>query len=594
MAKIKIESKQDFLAYAKRILKEELQRLTEAKGNVKGEKSIKLSGKDSESGERIEKADYSKSAPAESEMKKAEKREKEEDVRNELESTDAIWNPNTGFQKRQPHKPSVSSGSPNPAVKPFRKEPVGDLGSNTSYGEVGDKDVSLVKKPLSKSMRGADTYVTSPREEDPDKMAPRNPTVGKDFVGKDRTAVAPKSEPLNINVSGASEETQEEFESEKQDYLEDRGIKSLVDFRSYLGRMLKSGGVDKTKLRTLVTAINNDTGETEDAMLEDLSSEALINLVMQQPSILNGAKYTSFEDFVEEMRGNTPVGQMYDPEMDRKDYSFELGDVLPKSTVKAPKKRKEEDRLEVSVEDVAKQLGMAKGGVSEAERQAIRKVVNMDNNSFMRKAEMESAKLSDLATDFLVEYDDQISSGEADSYAVAFDQFLKLLVSNGWVGGYINQLLSKGKVGGKGVSPQGILYIMTHMEDLATRARELAVDGRKPSPKSEVDMFAAKLIENPLVLELMVEERDALMDLFEVITGIANDIKENTPEEDFLEEDYREELWDEIQQVITTRGFDLHTQRDRVSAAATPEMKVSQTQEDALKKRLRARTKPRA
>lgn len=593
MAKIKIESKQDFLAYAKKILKEELERLTEAKGNVKGEKSIKLSGKDPETGERIEKADYSKNAPAESEIKKAEKRQKEEDVRNELESTEAIWNPNTGFQKRQPHKPAVSSGSPNPAVKPFRKEPVGDLGTNTSYGEVGDKDVSLVRKPKSKGIRGADTYITIPSEEDPDKMAPRNPIVGKDFVGKDRTAVAPKPEPLKVNVSGTSEETQEEFESEKEDYLEDRGIKTLVDFRSYLGRMLKSDGVDRTKLRTLVTATNNETGETEDALLEDLSSEALINLVMQQPSILNGAKYTSYEDFVEEMRGDTPVGQMYDPEMDRKDYSFELGDVLPRTTVAAPKKRKEEDRLEVSVEDVAKQLGMAKGGVSEAERQAIRKVVNMNNNSFMRKAEMESAKLSDLITDFFIEFDDQISSGEADAYSVAFDQFLKLLVSNGWVGGYINQLLSKGKIGGKGLAPQGILYLMTHMEDLATRAREIA-DGRKPSPKSEVDMFAAKLVENPLVLELMAEERDALMEVFENVTAITQYIKANTPEEDFLEEDYREELWDGIQKELSSQGFGLHTQRDRVSAAATPEMRVSQTQEDALKKRLRARTKPKA
>ncbi len=535
MAKIKIDSKQDFYAYTKRILKEELEKL----------KGRQLDLDDSE--------------PSESERKKAEKKEKENDVRNELESTDAYWT-NAGFQKRKPTAPS------GPVFKGRADDLPGREGS--------EKKPSLTKEPVKSPVLGTTTHFTS--RDDAEEKEKRVEKTSKDYIGKDRTYFARKAEPINVDVSNA------------EDYVEERGIRNLMDFRSYLGRLLVKNGFDKKKLRMLVSAKNNENGDVDDAMLEDLNSEALINLAIHHPEFLDGRKYSSYADFVNKEKGNTPIADMYDPEMDRKDYSFEFGDVLPRKSNREVEPKTQKDYAEMSIEDVMAATGMkGKESVVNAEKMGIRKLANLHNNSFMKKAEMESAKLTDLVTDFIVEFDDQISSGDPAANQATFDQFMKLLIDNDWVGGYINELLSGGKSTMKGVNKNGIFWIMTHIDDLVTRVSEIS-DGRKANPKSEADVFASKLALNQLVLDLIVEERNALMELFESAVDATNEIKENTPEEEFVEEDFREELWDTIQNFLSSESFGLHTQRDRLSKAVAPATKASQTQEDSLRKGLRA------
>ena len=538
MAKIKIDSKQAFLAYAKKILKEEL--------------------------EKIKGRQYSFTDPSEEERKKAEKKEKDNDVRNELETTDAQWTP-VGFQRRKPTAPTSK-------FKSDRDKFMDRTGNETKP--------SLTQEPTKSKTLGTTTHFTT-RDDDGDEeeKVKRVEKTAKDYVGKDRTYFDRKKEPLNVNVDDA------------EGYVEERGIRNLIDFRSYLGRRLVKNGFDKKKLRMLVSAKNNENGDVDDAMLEDLNSEALINLAIHHPEFLDGRKYSSYTDFVNKEKGNTPIADMYDPEMDRKDYSFEFGDVLLRKSNKEVEPKKQKDYAEMSMEDVMAATGMkSKGSFVQAEKMGIRKLTNLHNNSFMKKAEMESAKLTDLVTDFIVEYDDQLSSGDVDANQAAFDQFLKLLIENDWVGGYINQLLSGGKITMRGINKDGIFWIMTHTEDLQTRVEEIK-NGRKPNQKSEADMFAARLAANTLTYDLIVEEYNSLIEVFEDAIDVSNYLKENTPEDEFVEEDFREVLWDEINRTISSQSFGLHTQRDRLAQAVEPVTKTSQTQEDALRNKLKARRK---
>ena len=89
MAKIKLNTKEEFFAYAKKVLKEEILRLQEAKA----EETIKA--------KRLPSDDTT----PESVMKKIEAKKKKEDVRNELESGEAYWT-TAGFQKRKPTPPT--------------------------------------------------------------------------------------------------------------------------------------------------------------------------------------------------------------------------------------------------------------------------------------------------------------------------------------------------------------------------------------------------------------------------------------------------------------------------------------------------------
>jgi hypothetical protein len=372
MAKIKLNTKEEFFAYAKKVLKEEILRLQEAKA----EETIKA--------KRLPSDDTT----PESEMKKIEAKKKKEDVRNELESGDAHWT-TAGFEKRKPTPPTAKLKDPKTPefADPFPKG-----------GKARDLSVHMKDVPV----------------EDEDA-----PNLGVEkrggLEGFDRTAAERKAERLAVDVSGASE------------YTEERGVRNLKDYKNYLGRMLltPSVGFEKKNHRMLVSATNTETGETEDAMLEDLSPEALIDLAMQQPSLLN-PKIGSFESFMRDVRGDTPIADMYDPEMDKDKFTFELGDIVPGAVKKKEKDGyygKEQDRLDMSQEDVAAYFGEPKSqgqGVAKPEISALVKYGNLYNKSFMKAAEIQSAKLADLTTDFLMEFEDQVVSGiSADSNEVA-------------------------------------------------------------------------------------------------------------------------------------------------------------------------------
>ena len=532
MAKIKLNTKEEFFAYAKKVLKEEILRLQEAKAEEKI-KAKQLPVDDT---------------TPEQEMKRLDKKQKQADVRNELESSDAVWT-NAGFEKRQPTPPT--SKLKDPKTPEFADVyPKG--------GKARDLSVHMKDVPVKDD------------EEDPKLGVEKR---GKGIEGFDRTAAQRKAEPLRVDVADAPE------------YTEERGYRNLRDYKNYLGRMLltPSVGFDKKNHRMLVSATNAETGEVEDSMLEDLSAEALINLAMQNPSLLN-PKTGSFEAFLKDVRGDTPVADMYDPEMDRDKFTFELGDIVPGASTKKEKDGyygKEKDRLDVSQEDVANYFGEPKSqgqGVAKAEKSALVKYGNIFNKSFMKTAELESAKLADLTTDFLLEFEDQLTSEDDSQFEFAFNEFLALLVGKGMVGQYIGSLVSGGKVGGVKFTPALISQLYSRIDDVATRVRELS-DNPKQAKTAE-DKLLLMFAQKPIALELMVEERNGIMDLFEYATEL------------FLNENMDEEtLREKLTRYIAAEASALYGHREKVSAAASPKLRTDPGLEKDIEGRLRARQK---
>ncbi|HNC55245.1 MAG TPA: hypothetical protein PLP33_07365 [Leptospiraceae bacterium] len=540
MAKIKLNTKEEFFAYAKKVLKEEILRLQEAKA----EETIKA--------KRLPSDDTT----PESEMKKIEAKKKKEDVRNELESGEAYWT-TAGFQKRKPTPPTGKFD------RKLDKFPPG----------VPKYDPAIHNFPDPHTLtRDVSVHMKDEPVEDEDK-----PNLGiekrGDLEGFDRTAAERKAERLAVDVSGAS------------DYTEERGLRNLKDYKNYLARMLliPSVGFEKKNHRMLVSATNTETGETEDAMLEDLSPEALIDLAIQQPSLLN-PKIGSFESFFRDVRGDTPIADMYDPEMDKDKFTFELGDIVPGVSKKKEKDGyygKEQDRLDMSQEDVAAYFGEPKSqgqGVAKPEISALVKYGNLYNKSFMKAAEIQSAKLADLTTDFLMEFEDQVVSGDEAQYELAFSEFLRLLIEKGLVGQYIGPLVSGGKVGGVKFTPALISQLYTRIDEIAARVVELS-DNPKQAKTAE-DKLLLSFAQKPIALELMVEERDGIMDLFEHATEL------------FMDEEMDEEtLREKLTKYISTEAAGLYGHREKVSAAASPKLRTSPELEKDIQSRLRARQK---
>lgn len=529
MAKITLKTKEDFFAYAKKILKEEILRLQEAKAEEKI-KAKQLPVDDT---------------TPEQEMKRLEKKGKQTDVRNELESSDAVWT-NAGFEKRQPTRPTAKLKDP-------KTPDFADV--YPKGGKARDLSIHMKDEPLKD-------------DEDEPKLGVEK--RGKGIEGFDRTAATRKAEPLSVDVSDAPE------------YTEERGYRNLRDYKNYLGRMLLTPtvGFDRKNHRMLVSATNVETGETEDSMLEDLSAEALINLAMQNPSLLN-PKVGSFDAFLKDVRGDSPIADMYDPEMDRDKFTFELGDIVPGASKKKEKDGyygKEKDRLDVSQEEVGSALGIAQGDVSKAEIGAIKKYGNLFNKSFMKAAELQSVKLADLTTDFLLEYEDQITSEDDTQFEFAFNEFLTLLIGKGIVGEYLVHIISGGKTGGVKLTYELAVQLYTRIDEVAQRVRYLS-DNPKQA-KSAEDKFLLLLAQKPIALELMVEERNGVMDLFEYATEL------------FVDEDIDEEtLREKLTQYISTEAQALYGHRERVSAAAKPKLRTDPGLEKDIENRLRARNK---
>jgi hypothetical protein len=539
MAKIILKTKEEFYNYAKKILKEEILRLQEAKAEEKI-KARQLTLDD---------------RTPEKERKKIEDEEKRKDVQKEIENTDARWT-DVGFQRRKP--------TPPPPSKLKLKTP--------DYADIFPKDGK--EKFPSIHMKDVPENEEEKDDEkiDPTQIKKQHPKtgigkVGKDYEGFDRTFFNPKGEHIDLDVSNAPE------------YAEELGSKRLRDYKNYLGRMLlnPSTGFDKKYHRLLVSAKNKETGDTEDAMLQDLSADALINLAMQYPSLLKPTVGT-FENFLEDVRGNTPIGQMYDPEMDKGKYTFELGDVVPTAPTNKIPYKQEKDYLDTSQEEVASELGMSKPTVSTAEISALKKYGNLYNISFMKAAEQQSAKLADLTVDFLIEFEDQITSESDSDYEFAFKEYLRLLIEKGMVGQYIENILGKGKVGGFKLTPNVLITLYTKIDEVIKQVHYLS--DHPNQAKTKEDKFLLTFVQNPIALQLMVEERNGIMTLFEYATHLF--LNENSTEEDIREN---------LTHYISTYAPSLYGHRENVSKVASPHLRDDENLDKDIKNRLKARQK---
>lgn len=542
MAKIKLNTKEEFFAYAKKVLKEEILRLQEAKAEEKI-KAKQLPVDDT---------------TPEQEMKRLDKKQKQADVRNELESSDAVWT-NAGFEKRQPTPPT--SKLKDPKTPEFADVyPKG--------GKARDLSVHMKDLPVKDD------------EEDPKLGVEKR---GKGIEGFDRTAAQRKAEPLRVDVADAPE------------YTEERGYRNLRDYKNYLGRMLltPSVGFDKKNHRMLVSATNTETGEVEDSMLEDLSAEALINLAMQNPSLLN-PKTGSFEAFLKDVRGNTPVADMYDPEMDRDKFTFELGDIVPGASTKKEKDGyygKEKDRLDLTQEETADALGISQAEVSNAEISALRKQANMYNNSYMRAAELQSAKLADIVADFMLEYRDQLTIDNVEQFKFAFGEFLRLLITKGMVGQYIKSQVSSGKIGGIKFDADLLTNLYANIEEFDARIKEIQGNPKLVNPKSKFDKTLLLFAKQPAVVELMIEEYNGLVDLFEhaaeLFLTYGLDEDGNFDYAGFDDEIFRERLTN----YIAADAEGLYGHKEKVASKAEPKIHTTPELERDIRSRLRARNR---
>jgi hypothetical protein len=560
---ITVKSKEAFRKYALNLLKEELRNILAEdekaeKVKVGGDKALELKKK-------LYKGDPETSEEATEKEKKA----KKSDTRVELEDPSAVWT-DVGFQRRKPNElPTDKPELPADAAK-FRKDPnkfpksvsgaqgefapVQIAGGERSKFDTTREPVRTKGKniPLGKD---PEVHFTD-TQEDPSEL-----TGGKRLIqGFDRTAVKPSIVRPELGVEDAPE-----YQEEKEI---GQGLTNIQKYERFIGDELLRAGISNTGLRMPVTVTRISDGDVTDTLVEDMTPSEIVALVAKNPQLLK-PKYTSLQDFIEKNRNPNfadPVADMYDPEMVSSDFEFELGSsALPPEPKREEEEVEEEEDKLVSAEEIGKLFGLEERAVEYDVETATKKYKSLFNNSFMKKVSEVAMDLGDLTTDFVVEYDDQLRSDDDAQYALAFDQFLDLLIKNGYAGSYFDEVMSIGSGGkmgsGKKMPEQSKIKFYKNLGSEASAARA-AIEKMKPN--TTLDRGTMNQL---LLLQLAAEEKNGVMDLFEKATELSLD-------ENMDEETLREEIINYLEQYSTN----LYSMKGKMAQAAGEKLGLNKDQ----------------